>query len=159
MNKSWTVPFPESENVHEGMPVYWRYLATIEEDGIKVYASQFFAFHQTDHYAWIVPAYWLGTYNNGKPDSERWLSEWKNKQNRHSIKKVRKSAERSFAFSSKQLAIESLLRRKKYHLMRLKQDLAVVSTIVAELKDLDLAQPLNGYNFGHNAETESWSFE
>lgn len=34
MTKSWSVPFPESETEHEGMPVFWRFQATVEEDGI-----------------------------------------------------------------------------------------------------------------------------
>lgn|GEM_PF-731528 len=158
MSRSWLVPFPESDVVHDDMPVYWKYQTTVEEDGIKVYALQYVAFHQTEHYAWIVPAHWLDMRGNAKPDPARWLTEWKNKQSRYAIKKVAKSAERSFAFPSKQLALESLLRRKKYHLMRLKQDLAVVSTVVAEMKNLDLTQPVTDYNFGHNTETESWVF-
>ena len=33
MTKSWSVPFPESETEHDGMPVFWRFQATVEEDG------------------------------------------------------------------------------------------------------------------------------
>lgn len=35
MTKSWSVPFPESETEHDGMPVFWRFQATVEEDGMK----------------------------------------------------------------------------------------------------------------------------
>jgi hypothetical protein len=157
MSKSWLVPFPDSEAIHEGMPVFWKFQTTVEEDGIKVYALQYLAFHQTEHYAWLVPAHWMDQFG-GKAEPERWLAEWKSKKGRYAIKKVAKSAERSFAFPSKQLAIESLLRRKKYHLMRLKQDIAVVTTVVAELKQIDRESPLIDYNFGHNAETEAWVF-
>uniref|UniRef100_UPI0030C70D0D hypothetical protein n=1 Tax=Escherichia coli TaxID=562 RepID=UPI0030C70D0D len=55
MTKSWSVPFPESETEHDGMPVFWRFQATVEEDGIKIFALQYIAFHQTEHYAWLVP--------------------------------------------------------------------------------------------------------
>lgn len=156
MSKSWSVPFPESEMEHDGMPVFWRFQSTVEEDGIKVFALQYVAFHQTEHYAWLVPAHWIDLY---KPEQQRWLQEWKDKKSRYAIKKVKKSAERSFAFPTKKLAIESLLRRKKYHLMRLKQDLAVVSTVVDEMKKLDTSEPLIDYNFGHNQETENWVFD
>ena len=76
----------------------------------------------------------------------------------YAIKKVAKNAERSFAFPTKKLAIESLLRRKKYHLMRIKQDLAVVSTLVDGMKNIDTSTPDIEYNFGHNQETENWVF-
>ncbi|EFZ42688.1 hypothetical protein ECEPECA14_1579 [Escherichia coli EPECa14] len=59
MTKSWSVPFPESETEHDGMPVFWRFQATVEEDGIKIFALQYIAFHQTEHYAWLVPAHWI----------------------------------------------------------------------------------------------------
>ena len=155
MNKSWSVPFPESEYEHDGMPVFWRFREAVEEDGIKVYAQQFVAFHQTEHYAWIVPANWLVGI---KPSPEQWLEEWKKKINRYAIKKVAKNAERSFAFPTKKLAIESLLRRKKYHLMRIKQDLAVVSTLVDGMKNIDTSTLDIEYNFRHNQETENWFF-
>ncbi|WP_202116190.1 hypothetical protein [Escherichia coli] len=48
MTKSWSVPFPESEAEHDGMPVFWRFQATVEEDGIKILALQYIAFHQTE---------------------------------------------------------------------------------------------------------------
>jgi hypothetical protein len=111
MTKSWSVPFPESETEHDGMPVFWRFQATVEEDGIKIFALQYIAFHQTEHYAWLVPAHWIVNF---KPAPNQWLQEWKQKRNRYAIKKVAKNAERSFAFPTKKLAIESLLRRKKY---------------------------------------------
>ena len=41
MTKSWSVPFPESETEHDGMPVFWRFQATVEEDGIKIFALQY----------------------------------------------------------------------------------------------------------------------
>ncbi|EOA7608498.1 hypothetical protein ACRWAN_005552, partial [Escherichia coli] len=113
------------------------------------------AFHQTEHYAWLVPAHWIVNF---KPAPNQWLQEWKQKRNRYAIKKVAKNAERSFAFPTKKLAIESLLRRKKYHLMRIKQDLAVVSTLVDGMKNIDTSTPDIEYNFGHNQETENWVF-
>ena len=158
MSESWAVPFPESETEHDGYPVYWKYFETVEEDGIKVLSQQYIAFHQTEHYAWLVPAHWIKSYN-AERDGARWLEEWKKKTNRYAVRKVAKSAERSFAFPSKQLALESLARRKKYHLMRLKQDIAVIETVVHELKKLDTSQPLQRYDFGHNTETESWHFD
>lgn len=155
MTKSWSVPFPESETEHDGMPVFWRFQATVEEDGIKIFALQYIAFHQTEHYAWLVPAHWIVDF---KPAPNQWLQEWKHRRNRYAIKKVAKNAERSFAFPTKKLAIESLLRRKKYHLMRIKQDLAVVSTLVDGMKNIDTSTPDIEYNFGHNQETENWVF-
>ncbi|EJG6341288.1 hypothetical protein NEU22_002046 [Escherichia coli] len=155
MTKSWSVPFPESETEHDGMPVFWRFQATVEEDGIKIFALQYIAFHQTEHYAWLVPAHWIVNF---KPAPNQWLQEWKQRRNRYAIKKVAKNAERSFAFPTKKLAIESLLRRKKYHLMRIKQDLAVVSTLVDGMKNIDTLTPDIEYNFGHNQETENWVF-
>ncbi|EJE92842.1 hypothetical protein ECO10030_11900, partial [Escherichia coli O26:H11 str. CVM10030] len=47
---------------------------------------------------------------------------------------------------------------KKYHLMRIKQDLAVVSTLVDGMKNIDTSTPDIEYNFGHNQETENWVF-
>ncbi|MCG9413179.1 hypothetical protein LCT65_18625 [Escherichia coli] len=155
MTKSWSVPFPESETEHDGMPVFWRFQATVEEDGIKIFALQYISFHQTEHYAWLVPAHWIVNF---KPAPNQWLQEWKQRKNRYVIKKVAKNAERSFAFPTKKLAIESLLRRKKYHLMRIKQDLAVVSTLVDGMKNIDTSTPDIEYNFGHNQETENWVF-
>ncbi|MCH8610644.1 hypothetical protein L1059_26650, partial [Escherichia coli] len=93
-----------------------------------------------------------------KPAPNQWLQEWKQRRNRYAIKKVAKNAERSFAFPTKKLAIESLLHRKKYHLMRIKQDLAVVSTLVDGMKNIDTSTPDIEYNFGHNQETENWVF-
>lgn len=87
MTKSLSVPFPESETEHDGMPVFWRFQAAVEEDGIKIFALQYTAFHQTEHYAWIVPANWLVGI---KPSPEQWLEEWKKKINRYAIKKVAK---------------------------------------------------------------------
>ncbi|WP_241647524.1 hypothetical protein [Rosenbergiella metrosideri] len=157
MGQSLWVPYPEHEFRYRDMPVFWRYHSGVEEDGIKVYAMQFVAFYETEHYAWLAPAYWLtGAYGN--PEPERWLAEWKSKRNRYAIKKVLKTAERSYAFSSKKLAMEGFLRRKKYHLMRLKQDIAVVTTLVDGLKNVDESSLSDDYNFGHNAETESWVF-
>lgn len=158
MSESWAVPFPESESEHDGLPVYWKYFETVEADGIKVISQQYIAFHQTGHYAWLVPANWIKMYN-AERDGARWLEEWKKRTNRYAVKKVAKSAERSFAFPTKQLALESLTRRKQYHLMRLKQDIAIIETVVQELKKLDTSQPLQSYDFGHNAETESWHFD
>lgn len=158
MSESWSVPFPESETEHNGNPVYWRYFETVESDGIKVISQQFIAFHQTEHYVWLVPAHWMKIYDADR-DGKRWLDEWKKKSNRYAVKKVAKSAERSFAFPAKQLALESLTRRKKYHLARLRQDIAVIETVVSELNKLDASKPLMSYDFGHNAETESWHFD
>ncbi|WP_315707586.1 hypothetical protein [Brenneria uluponensis] len=158
MSESWGVPFPESDKGYCGYPIYWKYFETIEEDGIKVISQQYIAFHQTEHYAFLCPAFWAKIYDIER-DKERWLTAWKNKTARHSIKKVAKSAERSFAFSSKQLALESLLRRKKYHLLRLKQDIAVINTVVQEMEKLDMSSPQASYNFGHNVETVTWHFE
>jgi len=158
MSESWAVPFPESELEHNGLPVYWKYFEAIEHDGIKVISQQFIAFHQTEHYAWLAPAHWFKIYN-AERDAQRWLEEWKNRRSRYAIKKVAKSAERSYAFPSKQLALESLKRRKKYHLMRLRQDLAVIETVVQELNKIDASLPLLSYDFGHNAETENWHFD
>ncbi len=70
MTKSWSVPFPESETEHDGMPVFWRFQATVEEDGIKIFALQYIAFHQTEHYAWLVPAHWIVNF---KPAPNQWL--------------------------------------------------------------------------------------
>ncbi|KIV48728.1 hypothetical protein [Salmonella enterica] len=83
MTKSWSVPFPESETEHDGMPVFWRFQATVEEDGIKIFALQYIAFQQ---------------------------------------------------------------------------DLAVVSTLVDGMKNIDTSTPDIEYNFGHNQETENWVF-
>lgn len=156
--ESWAVPFPESESEHNGMPVYWKYFETVESDGIKIISQQFIAFHQTEHYAWLAPAHWFKIYNYER-EMPRWLDEWKNKKSRYAIKKVAKSAERSYAFPSKKLAIDSLLRRKKYHLMRLKQDIAVITTVVDGLKKIDTSTPELSYDFGHNSETENWIFD
>ncbi|MBG6241508.1 MAG: hypothetical protein EKE20_05975 [Candidatus Symbiopectobacterium sp. Dall1.0] len=158
MSESWGVPFPESDTDHNGYPIYWRYFETTEEDGIKVISQQYIAFHQTNRYAFLCPAYWAKIYDIER-DKARWLDGWKKKAERYAIKKVAKSAERSFAFPSRQAALESLLRRKKYHLMRLKQDIAVVTTVVQEMKKLDLSNPTIAYNFGHNAETKTWHFD
>lgn len=87
MTKSWSVPFPESETEHDGMPVFWRFRATVEEDGIKIFALQYIAFHQTEHYAWLVPAHWIVNF---KPAPNQWLQEWKQRRNRYAIKKVAK---------------------------------------------------------------------
>lgn len=35
MTKSWSVPFPESETEHDGMPVFWRFQAAIEAERRK----------------------------------------------------------------------------------------------------------------------------
>ena len=78
MTKSWSVPFPESETEHDGMPVFWRFQATVEEDGIKIFALQYIAFHQTEHYAWLVPAHWIVDF---KPAPNQWLQEWKQRRN------------------------------------------------------------------------------
>lgn len=157
MSESWSVPFPDAKTEFNGMPVYWKYFETVESDGIKILSQQFIAFHQTAHYAWIAPAHWFKVYNYER-DIPRWLAEWKDKKNRYAIKKIAKSAERSYAFQSQQLALESLLRRKKYHLMRLKQDIAVITTVVDELEKVDTSKPVISYNFGHNSETENWIF-
>ncbi|ENA5028488.1 hypothetical protein ACVRCL_005519, partial [Escherichia coli] len=85
MTKSWSVPFPELETEHDGMPVFWRFQATVEEDGIKIFALQYIAFHQTEHYAWLVPAHWIVNF---KPAPNQWLQEWKQRRNRYAIKKV-----------------------------------------------------------------------
>lgn len=158
MSESWSVPFPESESEHNGYPVYWKYFETVESDGIKVISQQFIAFHQTECYAWLSPAHWFKMYDVER-DKARWLDEWKKRSNRYAIKKVAKSADRSFAFPTKKLAIESLLRRKKYHLMRLKQDIAVITTVVNELKNIDTSNAKLSYDFGHNQETENWIFD
>lgn len=157
MLQSWSVPFPESQTEYNGYPIYWRYIEIVEEDGIKVSSEQYIAFHQTECYAFLCPAHWAKDYDINR-DKARWLDGWKKKNMRYAIKKVAKSAERSFAFPSQQLALESLLRRKRYHLGRLKQDIAIITTVVEEMKKLDLSSPQIEYNFGHNAETESWTF-
>ncbi|MEI1604790.1 hypothetical protein QJN73_25675, partial [Escherichia coli] len=38
------------------------------------------------------------------------------------------------------------------------QDLAVVSTLVDGMKNIDTSTPDIEYNFGHNQETENWVF-
>ncbi|POE22829.1 hypothetical protein BV923_09595 [Pectobacterium odoriferum] len=157
MPQTWSVPFPESKTEHNGYPVYWRYFETVQEAGIEVIAEQYIAFHQTNSYAFLCPAHWAKNYDIAR-DKAQWLDGWKKKNMRYAIKKVAKSAERSFAFPSQQLALESLLRRKKYHLRRLNQDIAIITTVVEEMKNLDLSSPQIGYNFGHNAETETWTF-
>lgn len=55
MTKSWSVPFPESETEHDGMPVFWRFQATVEEDGIKIFALQYILFiRQSIMHGWFL---------------------------------------------------------------------------------------------------------
>ncbi len=42
--------------------------------------------------------------------------------------------------------------------MRLKQDIAIITTVVEEMAKLDFSSAQIEYNFGHNAETENWIF-
>ena len=152
---TWHVPFPDSETEYDGKNIYWKYRNTVNEEGIEIYAEQYLVFRETNHYVWIVPASWIQSYAF---NPERWYREWQ-KGERHGIRKIAKNAERSFAHPSRELALASLLRKKKYHLMRLKQDLAVISTVVKEVGKIDPKKVELLHNFGHNSETENWVFD
>lgn len=159
--KSWNVPAPGKTELN-GLPIYWRFSWTVEEDGIKALAEQLVSVHETTCFVWLAPAHWFSEpWNNADPADiyARWLK----KQNRYAVKKCRKGAERTYAYLDKKQAFESLLGKQTYRLMRLKQEVAVCKSLVVGLKETATliengTEIIDVFNYGHNSETENWVF-
>lgn len=166
-NLNWNVPHPDVSDI-AGMPIYWRYRWGVDEKGIHAEAFQLIAVKETEYYAWVAPAYWfdqktLSAYGIADPKeyARHIYEEWKKKRNRYAVKKVKRSAIRSYAYESKADAFSSLLQKQRYRLKCLRRDLAVCESLVSGLNKTikgDELYALNRLDFGHNTETESWVF-